>query len=434
MITFECFVWKWLTGESVPVVAGRLVQSEDGQQVFTYGRSYLERPNAEPIYADELPLVKGVQTPFIGLSEFACIRDASPDAWGRRVIINRMFAVEGETKAENFYDGELSEIAYLLESASDRVGSLDFQLSSTEYVARYENEASIEDLYSATQKVLDGVPVPPSLEMALMHGTSLGGARPKAMLSGEEKKYIAKFSTSTDSYDVVKSEYIAMKLAKLAGIDVANVELGSVLGRDYLLVTRFDRELIASGVWVRRSVVSALTVLELHEQWAKEASYLDLIEKIRTDGTVFKTQSIELFRRIVFNALVGNTDDHARNHAFFITPEQQLELTPAYDLCPQARVGGEATHGMLITEGRRFSRLSDILSTCESYYLKEQEAKAEIERMAHVVVDNYQKLADQCSLEIATRNMLWRGAVLNRDIFYGGFEYLNEQVEVSHAS
>ncbi len=86
MTTSECFVWKWLTGESEPVVAGRLVQNEEGQQVFTYGRSYLEHPNAEPIYADELPLTRGVQTPFIGLSEFTCIRDASPDAWGRKKI------------------------------------------------------------------------------------------------------------------------------------------------------------------------------------------------------------------------------------------------------------------------------------------------------------------------------------------------------------
>ena len=253
----------------------------------------------------------------------------------------------------------------------------------------------------------------------------------RRLMRGGEKKYIAKFSTSTDSYNVVKSEYIAMKLAKLSGIDVADVELGSVLGRDYLLVTRFDRELISSGAWARRSIVSALTVLELHERWAKEASYLDLIEKLKTNGTVFKTQSMELFRRIVFNVLVGNTDDHARNHAFFITPGGQLELTPAYDLCPQPRAGGEATHGMLITENKRFSRLSDVLSTCENYGLKEQKAKSEIERMVQVVAGAYQNLAVKCSLDVATRNMLWRGAVLNRDIFYGGFEYLNEQVKIN---
>ena len=429
MIISECFVWKWLMGESEPVVAGRLVQNMDGQQIFTYGRSYIERHNAESIYSDELPLINGVQTPFVGLSEFACIRDTSPDAWGRRVVINRMFAVGEDVKGKGFYDRELSEITYLLESASDRVGSLDFQLSSTEYVARCESEASIEDLYLATQKVLDGLPIPPSLEMALMHGTSLGGARPKSMLSGEEKKYIAKFSTSTDPYNVVKSEYIAMKLAKLVGIDVADVALGSVFGRDYLLVTRFDRKLISSGNWARRSVVSALTVLELHERWVKEASYLDLIEKIRINGTVFKVQSMELFRRIVFNVLIGNTDDHARNHAFFIKPGDELELTPAYDLCPQPRAGGEATHGMLITKNKRFSRLSDVLSTCERYGLTEQKAKAEIERMAQVVFGAYQNLAVQCSLDVATRNMLWRGAILNRDIFYGGFEYLNEKVE-----
>ncbi|MCG6357660.1 HipA domain-containing protein [Vibrio fluvialis] len=319
----QCFVWKWLRGQSEPVVAGRLTIDATGQH-FTYGKTYLVRPDAEPIYASELPLSVGTMEPVQGMSIFSCLRDAAPDAWGRRVINSRLMGKD--------YDAELDEMTYLMHSASDRIGSIDFQESATEYVARSTDAATLEELYQASEIVGQGKEISSDLDRALMHGTSLGGARPKAMLTGDEAKYIAKFSASNDTYEVVQSEYVAMRLAKLAGLNVADVIFEKVLGKDVLLVKRFDRELVG-GAWCRRSMVSGLTVLGLDEAWAREASYADLVNIMKQYCNDFASDSQELFARMVFNVLIGNTDDHARNHAFFVEGEK-ISLSPAYDICP----------------------------------------------------------------------------------------------------
>ena len=154
----EAFVWIWLPGETAPVVAGRLarVPNEVGQQfVFNYGRSYLARKNAIPIYEPELPLQSGVLPLLNGLAMPNSIRDAAPDAWGRRVIINRKFGQRGAA----LDTGELNEIAYLLESGSDRVGALDFQRSPSTYTPRETATASLSDLLDAADSVERGVPL-----------------------------------------------------------------------------------------------------------------------------------------------------------------------------------------------------------------------------------------------------------------------------------
>lgn len=120
-----------------------------------------------------------------------------------------------------------------------------------------------------------GMPLSPALEKAIMHGTSIGGARPKALIDTRAKKYIAKFSCSTDTYSVVKIEYIAMRLATLCGIETAPVALRRTSGRDVLLVERFDR-IPCSGGWRRKRIVSGLTLLELDESEVRYASYEDL--------------------------------------------------------------------------------------------------------------------------------------------------------------
>lgn len=152
----------------------------------------------------------------------------------------------------------------------------------------------------------------PELNQALLHGTSLGGARPKVLLEDGERKFIAKFSANNDLYSVVKAEFIAMRLANEVGIHVAPVYLRSALGKDVLLVERFDR-VWSNGHWRRRAMVSALTMFELDEMMAAYASYEKLAEIIRHRFTHPKATLRELFSRIVFNILCGNTDDHARN-------------------------------------------------------------------------------------------------------------------------
>ena len=185
-----------------------------------------------------------------GLSMPSCLRDASPDAWGRRVIINRRLQLTGADAAA----AELDELTYLLESGSDRTGALDFQTSPVNYVARQGRNPTLQELISAAEEVERGVPLQASLAQALQHGTSIGGARPKAQIEDGDRKYIAKFSASNDLYNVVKAEFVAMRLAARAGLDVSPVRLAEALGKDVLLVERFDR--VRHGQrWRRRATV-----------------------------------------------------------------------------------------------------------------------------------------------------------------------------------
>lgn len=214
----EAYVWLWLPGETEPVVAGRLARADDGVLVFNYGQSYLARSNAIPIYEPELPLRAGELPLLNGLQMPNCIRDASPDAWGRRVLLYRAGA-----RADNV--AELDELTYLLESGSDRIGALDFQSSPTEYVPRAGIHTPMHELMEAAQRIQDGLPVSQALDLALRHGTSIGGARPKVTLEEAGKKYIAKFSSNKDLYNVVKAEFVAMRLAALCSINTATVRL-----------------------------------------------------------------------------------------------------------------------------------------------------------------------------------------------------------------
>ncbi|WP_217497434.1 type II toxin-antitoxin system HipA family toxin [Trinickia violacea] len=292
-------------------MAGNLVRVND-QLLFNYGQSYLGRDNAIPIYLPELPLQRGAIAPEPGKEMAGCLRDAAPDAWGRRVILNHLIGTRGRDAGVNTLD----ELTYLLESGSDRIGALDFQLSAKNYAPRMAKTASLEELLSAAEMVEKGIPLTPELEQALFHGTSLGGARPKAMIEEGDRKFIAKFSSSTDTTNVVKAEFVAMRLAALVGLNVAPVSLVRAAGKDVLLVERFDRVRADQG-WQRKAMVSALTLFGLDEMQARYASYQDLAEIIRRRFTEPRKTLHELFGRLVFNILCGNTDDHARNHAAF---------------------------------------------------------------------------------------------------------------------
>jgi len=387
----EAYVWIWLPEKTEPVVAGRL--SRDGDRVlFNYGASYRERKNTIPIYEPELPLRVGVIEPMNGLTMPNCIRDGSPDAWGRRVIINRIAAKKTDPQDVP----QINELTYLLESSSDRIGALDFQESATEYVPRLTADASLAELQEAAEWIEKGLPLSDALDQALNHGTSIGGARPKADIQDDDRKLIAKFSSSTDLYSVVKAEFIAMRLAAACGLTVAPVSLTQAAGKDILLIERFDRIKTGEG-WQRKAMVSALTMLGLDEIMARYASYEDLAEIIRHRFTDPKDTLKELFGRICFNILCGNTDDHARNHAAF-WDGKMLSLTPAYDLCPQGRTGNEATQAMLIKGENRFSTLATCLSAAPDFLLNDEQATAIIERQITDISEYWTATCEEAAL------------------------------------
>ena len=402
----EAFVWMWLPGATDPVVAGRLDQDGD-RLLFTYGASYRRRKSAISLYEPELPLQEGVIAPINGLSMASCIRDGSPDAWGRRVIINRLTGKKPDAAGVP----EISELTFLLQSGSDRIGALDFQASATEYVPRLAAQASLDELMEAAALIEKGVPLTPALDQALNHGTSIGGARPKALIDDGTKKLIAKFSAANDTYSVVKAEFIAMKLAAACGLNAAPVSMTRAAHKDVLLIERFDRTPTKDG-WTRQAMVSALTMLGLDEMMARYASYEDLAELIRHRFTDPKDTLKELYGRICFNVLCGNTDDHARNHAAF-WDGRMLTLTPAYDICPQGRTGNEATQAMLIKGEGRASTLATLLAAAPDYHLKEAEAAALIEHQITTIANLWQGVCDEADLSPVDRKLFAGRQFLN---------------------
>ena len=408
----EAYVWIWLPGATAPVVAGRIAR-DGGRLIFNYGQSYLGRDDRIPIYEPELPLRGGPIPPGAGLGMAGCLRDAAPDAWGRRVILNRAFGRKGN----DVDTAALDELTYLLQSGSDRIGALDFQHSPSEYVPRAVQAATIEELLSAAGKVEKGVPLAPGLDEALFHGTSLGGARPKATIQYGDTKTIAKFSSSTDTYNVVKAEYVAMRLAGEAGLDVAPVRLEHAAGKDVLLVERFDRAK-AKGGWTRKAMVSALTLFGLDETMARYASYEDLAEIVRHRFASPKATLRELYGRLAFNILCGNTDDHARNHAGFWDGER-LALTPAYDICPQSRSGNAASQAMLIVGDNRASTIAACLEAAPNFQLSRKAAKDIVARQIGAIRDAWDDICEEAALTDVERNLFGQRMFLNDYIFEG---------------
>jgi serine/threonine-protein kinase HipA len=249
------------------------------------------------------------------------------------------------------------------------------------------------------------------LDAALLGGSSLGGARPKATLIDEQgRQLIAKFSSVDDHYPVVKAEGMASELARRVGLTVANTKVVECMGRDVLIAERFDRTATPSE---RRMMVSALTILELDEMNGRYATYYDLADVIRARFVNAKATLRELFSRIVFNICVGNTDDHARNHSAF-WDGKMLELTPAYDLTPIVRTGGEARQAMAIgRDGYQMSQLAGCVPQAETYFLSPAEAKEIIDGQLEVIRTQYREAADAARLTKIERDNLWGSAILN---------------------
>jgi serine/threonine-protein kinase HipA len=405
----QAFVWVWLPGRSEPVVAGRLDLVGD-VVTFIYGRSYLERPERVPLFLPELPFGDATLYPLDGMRAPGCIADSSPDSWGQRVVLRRLGAEAAE---------QVGLLTYLLESGTDRFGALDFQASPTVYEPRITH-APLEELLTAADLMEAGLPLSPDLELALLHGSSLGGARPKALLTGPDgRKLIAKFAQRSDTYPVVNAEGVAMDLARRAGLHVAPAEVVHCLDSDVLLVDRFDR---SASEGERRLTVSALTILQLDERWARYATYSGLAEAIRLRFTDAASTLRELFSRIAFNICVGNTDDHARNHAAFWDGQaERLTLTPAYDVCPQQRSTGEASQAMAYGPGgERRSRLALLVDGAHLYLLERGEAQEIVDRVVAVIRAEWSDAADQARLTQADRDLLWESQILNPSIFYAG--------------
>jgi len=381
------YVWVWLPDAATPVVCGR-VWREGTIHRFLYGRSYLERAGALPLFG--LPLSDGPLDPPPGMSLHGALRDALPDAWGQHVILSRLTGRSG-------LDGDpadLTPITYMRHSSSDRFGAIDFQDAPDAYRARLE-PVTLDDLAAAARALEEGRPIQAELDAALAHGTTVGGARPKATLVDETGGLIAKFSSSSDGgVPAVRHEYLALQLARLCGVDTVDAALTTAAGRDALLVRRFDR----SQEGGRTLAVSGLTMLQLDEMVGRYATYPDLLDVLRRHAPDPDRVGEQLFVRIAANIALGNTDDHARNHAA-LWDGNHLTLAPAYDIDPCRTPGWDANQAMAYgRHGERVANLAELVKTHPIYDLDRSTAASIIDRVVTTISESWDAVVDQAGL------------------------------------
>lgn len=397
-------VWSWLPGGDRPSLAGEAKTHDDGRVVFRY----LDDPDAGgdgrrglPKIGPDVPRFRDRVLPLSGMTMAGSLRDASPDAWGRRVVRQRTGS-----------DDDLDEIGCLLAAGSDRIGALHVQVSPDVYEEPAHGSASLDELEEDVGRIESGHAGPTAFDGRI----GVGGARPKALVELDGRKWIAKFHLRSDHQNVVKAEFVAMRLAALCGLDVASVRLERTPRGHALLIERFDRVRSGDG-WLRKGVVSGLTMLGLDEMMARYASYQDVAsvirEKVADPGLALR----ELFSRLTFNVLIGNTDDHARNHAF-LWDGFQLSLSPAYDVCPQSRHGDEASQAMMIAGSDRSSRLVTCLAAAKDFGLQEEEALELMIGQVSTIGEKWGEVADEAELAAEDKAALVHRSVLNQFALY----------------
>lgn len=378
----ESFVHIVLPGETAFTVAGkfRVARTPAGiwRGEFVYGRSYLERPNAVELDPVELTLGPRVRETVRLGGFFGAIRDAMPDAWGRRLLERRL----GRSNLEEF--------EYLREGEEDRAGALGFGPDRVLVVPppRFPGIPSLGALADAVSAVLrdDGHPHAQLARDLVLPGTSLGGARPKTTVRDGDDLWLAKFSRPDDPWDEPRVEHALLRLAAACGLRPAGSRVETLGRRAVLLVRRFDRIRAGDG-FLRWRVVSGLTLLRAEESATgrQRWSYLLLADEIRRTSVRPGDDLRELFRRMCFNAAVGNTDDHPRNHAL-IADREGWRLSPAYDLTPTPTASSEPPFLALECglEGRIASR-GNLLSGAGRFLLDRTEAEAILDTVFRTV-------------------------------------------------
>ena len=378
----HAYIYVQLPGalDAVPAALLKIEKQTDGSYVgrFRYGDRYVQRPDAVAFDPFQLPLDKSVYefTKLKGIP--GAVRDAGPDAWGRRVI---------EHKLERS-PGDLEEIDYLLSGPQDGAGNLTFGLKANPLAPRrqYNRTHQLADLIEAAEAIEDGKRVPVHILEQLEPGTSMGGARPKATIEDGDRLWLGKFPEKGDRCNLQRIEYATLELARRCGVNVCRARLQPVAGKDVLMLERFDRLYTGKG-YLRFGVASGLTILDCEDSYLDRErwSYPLLAENLRRWAASPERDCVELFRRMVFNAAVTNNDDHPRNHAV-LHREQGWRLSPAYDLVPMPLASLER-RDLALTVGNygRTASVYNLLSQCARFGLTTEAARKEIDSIVNVV-------------------------------------------------
>lgn len=377
------FVFIHPPGQTEAIPAGRLeLVSRDGELLtsrFQYGERYRQRVDALDVDPVSLPLAGETATarePVRGLPLFGAIRDAAPDSWGRRVIENRLGRA-----------GPLPEVTYLDHAGSDRSGALDIRTNRDSAPRESTLPASIDLPYllEAVERIEAGEPVPAQLAHFFQGGPTMGGMRPKAVIREGGRQFVAKFTSASDRrFSVPAVEHATLMLARACGLDVPDTRLVRLDGdRAVMLIERFDREPVDDG-FARRHMVSALTMLGVSELESPDLSYEAIAGVISARGAAayVERDRVELFKRMVFNILVTNNDDHLRNHAFlYDAAGRGWRLSPLYDVVPSPEVGTDRFLNLGVGPQGRAARLDNALAGAGAFGIHRRAAARVIEEL-----------------------------------------------------
>ncbi len=384
----ECYVYIVPPGATEFVTAGRFrLESVSPGFVgtFVYGRRYRERADAVELDPVELRLSNQVYETARMDGFFGAIRDAMPDFWGRRVI----------EKHAGF--AELEEFDYLMKGPDDRAGALGFGLGVAPPAPqrKFNRTLDLDKLQRAADAIIADQPdrageAAAQAQELLLLGTSMGGARPKAVVQDDHGLWLAKFNRNDDRWSHPRVEHAMLTLAKDCGLNAADSRIETVGGRDVLLVRRFDRDAAENG-YRRHRMVSALTLLQTadspneRETW----SYLLLADEIRRVSADPEADLRELFARICFNAAVSNIDDHPRNHAV-IAKTRAWRLSPAFDLTPTPTIAIER-RDLAMACGRygRYANKINMLSAHGRFLLSKEDAEAIFARITTTIREHW---------------------------------------------
>jgi serine/threonine-protein kinase HipA len=359
---------------------------------FIYSDGYLADPDAYSL-DPSLPLVTGLlQTP-VGRALFGAFSDCAPDRWGRTLLARREAARAKEAKTA---PRSLSEADVLLDVRDDlRQGALRFRLSEEgPYLAQDSGVPVLTDLpalLDIAERVESDTADYGDLNRLFRAGSSLGGARPKAhVMDSDGRIAIAKFpSASSDTWNVMAWEKVALDLARRSGITVPDSRLIRVGERTVLIVDRFDRQ----GT-DRIGYVSAMTMLEASD--GDQRSYLEIAQVIEERSPAVTDELRQLWRRMCFTILISNTDDHLRNHGFLHARAESWRLSPAFDLNPNPVPGPKELSTAVDFDDFRAS--IDTLMGIAGYFRMDARGAAEVLAQVASAVGHWRAIATSYGL------------------------------------
>jgi serine/threonine-protein kinase HipA len=365
--TNQLFLWL-LTQPDQPVLIGELNLLRSTQGVsLRYAEPWLRRGFS---LSEDLPLIDEEFLPEEKGIAVGAVDDARPDRWGERVIRH----IDKPAR--------LSLLEYLYFAGDDRFGALGVSTSADEYLPRrlgpLPTLGDADQIHELIRKVQDNEPVPEEQQRLISPGVTMGGARPKALLDIAGEQWVIKFADG-DPTDVPLIEHATMTLAQKAAIRVAPTMPVRLTHGHAVAVRRFDR-----NRGLRLHSLSACVALRAA---AERFGYPELAQLLRrrgvTEGDVYIDHIHELFRRMVFNILIDNTDDHEKNHALLVTDSQQYQLSPAYDVLPSGQALG--FQQMRVGDQEADSTIVNALSMSRMFSLGKDDAVREVRNVARVV-------------------------------------------------